>query len=459
MGSLDKVALCGRVKDALDSALIMDHFSYREGNLYCEDVLLSDLAERVGTPVYVYSKRTLEAHYDGLARAFAPLRPKILYSVKSSGNLHLLSTLVARGSGMDVVSGGELFRSLKAGAPPETIVFAGVGKTDRELRQAIHAGIGFINVESEEEIAQLERSAREEGAVPNVAVRINPDVIDSRTHRHTATGHKGSKFGIGMEHVEAVFEQYGRSPHLALRGLHFHLGSPIYSAEPYVRAIQRVLELMRRLEDKGFRVDALDIGGGFMADYGQAGAAAPNPDEYAGPIIELLQGFVDRGGTVLIEPGRTISANAGLLLTSVLYTKHSGERRIAVVDTGMHHLLRPALYEAVMFMWPAKVAPEHVPRSRDVGAELPGVEAYDVVGPICESTDKLASQRKLPPLSRGDLLGIFSAGAYGMVMASQYNAVPRPPEVLVDGQKATVIRRRETHEDLIEAELELSEIY
>lgn len=433
----------------------MDHFAYRAGDLHCEEVSLLEIAERVGTPAYVYSRATFERHYDGLASAFAPLAPHILYSIKSCGNVHLLRLLTRRGSGMDVVSGGELFRALMAGADPAKIVFAGVGKTDAELLQAIRARIGFINVESEDELEQVERIAREQGIVPSVAVRINPDVIDSRTHKHTATGHKGSKFGLPIERIEAAFERHGKSPHIALRGLHFHLGSPIYSAEPYVRAIQRVMALIGTLRGRGFTIDALDIGGGFMAEYGHSGAPAPAFEDYAGPIVDALRDFVSGGGRVMIEPGRSISANAGLLLTRVLYTKESGSRSIAVVDTGMHHLIRPALYDAVQFVWPVRVSAEHVPDSRDI--EAPGKEGlipYDIVGPICESTDCFARDRKLPPLRRGDLLAIFSAGAYGMAMASQYNAVPRPPEVLISSAGITVIRRRETYEDLVAAEID-----
>ena len=428
----------------------MDAFCYRDGTCFCEDVSLVELAQRVGTPAYVYSRQTLVSHFEQFANAFKALNPVILYSVKSCGNIHLLRELVARGSGMDVVSGGELQRALLAGVHPNKIVFAGVGKSDEELRFALRSRIRFVNVESEE---VLERLACELGVVQNVAVRLNPDVVDERTHRHTATGYRGSKFGIDFERVESTFERFGRSPHLRLRGLHFHLGSPIYSSEPYVRAIARVLTLVDTLSAKGFRIDALDIGGGFMADYGQHDSTAPMWGEYADPIAAALGPFIAAGGEVLVEPGRTISANAGILLTRVLFTKRSGEHLVAVVDTGMHHLLRPALYNAVQFLWPVVVDAAHVPHTRDVDAAGLDLAPWDIVGPICESTDRIASGRKVPPLRRGDLLSIFSCGAYGMVMASQYNAVPRPPEVLVDGSRFAIIRRRETYDDLFAAEI------
>jgi diaminopimelate decarboxylase len=432
----------------------MDHFGYREGDLYCEDVSLDQLAARVGTPAYVYSKRTFEGHYSKLFQAFAGLSPTILFSVKSCGNLNLLRLLVRCGAGMDVVSGGELFRAMLAGTPAEKIAFAGVGKTDAEIRQALRARIGWMNVESEQELEAIERLAREIGVVPRVAVRINPDIVDARTHEKTTTGHRGSKFGIDFERMAGVFERFGRSPHLALHGLHFHLGSPLYSGEPHERATVRTLGLVETLRHRGFSITALNIGGGFMADYGLPAARAPEWREYADPILEVLRPFVAAGGRLLLEPGRSISANAGVLLTRVLYTKRSGDHDVAVVDTGMGHFIRPALYDAVHFMWPARVAPEFVTSSRDPSMRLQGLRRYDVVGPICESTDRLAEGRALPPLERGDLLCIFSAGAYGMVMASQYNAIPRPPEVLVDGTDCTIIRRRETYEDLVVAELD-----
>lgn len=431
----------------------MDAFEYRNGELFCEDVSLPQLAARSGTPAYVYSQRTFEDHYRRLAKAFAPLRPEIRYSIKSCGNIHILRVLAACGAGMDVVSGGELFRALHAGVAAERICFAGVGKADHEIEEALRAGVGFFNVESEQELETIERLARALDKRARVAVRINPDVSDAKTHTKTNTGVRGSKFGIDIERVPGVFATFAASPHLELRALHVHIGSPIYGPEPYERAIARTLALREELRQQGHVVDTLNLGGGYMANYGHADVVERSWSDYAGPMEQALRGFLAEGGRCLIEPGRTISANAGLLLTRVLYTKRCGERNVVVVDTGMTHLARPALYDAEHFIWPAKVSPSEAPRTRDPRLRRPDFDVYDIVGPICESSDRLGEARALPAVQRGDLLAIFATGAYGMVMASQYNAVPRPPEVLVSGDTCTQIRRRETYEDLIAAEL------
>jgi len=432
----------------------VDAFEYRAGELFCEEVALRELARHAGTPAYVYSRRTFEDHYRRLASAFSRLSPEVHYSVKSCGNIHILRLLAQCGAGMDVVSGGELHRALQAGVAPEHVCFAGVGKADHEIAEALRVGVGFFNVESEQELATIERSAREHGRRARIAVRINPDVSDPKTHVKTTTGSRGTKFGIDSERVPSVFEQFGRSPHLDLRALHFHIGSPIYGPEPYLRAIARTLPLIDDLRARGFEIDTLNLGGGFMASYGHADVIERSWSDYAGPIEEALRPFLANGGRCLIEPGRTISGNAGILLTRVLYTKRCGDRNVVVVDTGMSHLARPALYDSEHFIWPVSVTPAETPSSRDPRARRPEFDLYDVVGPICESTDRLAEARSLPALERGDLLAVFTTGAYGMVMASQYNAVPRPPEVLVSGDEATLIRRRETYEDLIAAELE-----
>lgn len=432
----------------------MDHFSYRGGELWCEDVALSRLAERVGTPAYVYSRKTFEDHYRSLVTSFTELHPEVRFSVKSCSNLHLLRLLAGLGAGMDVVSGGELFRSLEAGVSPDKICFAGVGKTDRELREALAVKVGWINAESEQELEAIERIARELNHRASVAVRVNPDVADSKTPTKTSTGGRGTKFGIDIDRIVDVFERFGRSDALDLSGLHFHIGSPIYGPEPYVAVIQRALALMDQLKTRGFHVTTLNLGGGYMAHYGHSDVPARGFRDYGAPLAEALRPFLAAGGRIVIEPGRSISANAGVLLTRVLYLKRSGDRRVAVVDTGMTHLARPALYDAEHFIWPVAPGESHTPPSRDPRTQLETLERYDVVGPICESTDRLAVDRALPPFARGDLLAIFSAGAYGMVMASQYNAVPRPPEVLVEGSRCTLIRRRETYQDLIAPELD-----
>jgi len=432
----------------------VEAFEYRAGELFCEDVSLQELAERTKTPAYVYSKRAFEQQYREAAEAFAELAPEVRYSVKSCGNLHILKLLASCGAGMDVVSGGELYRALSAGVQAERICFAGVGKADHELIEAIRIGVGSFNVESEQELETIERIARELNKRVRVAIRINPDVGDSKTHVKTNTGKRGTKFGIDSERVPAVFQAFARSPHLELESLHVHIGSPIYSPEPYLRAIAVVLALAETLRAQGHVINKLNLGGGFMASYGSSDAPEVPWSVFAGPITEALRPFVASGGRCLIEPGRKISANAGVLLTRVLYTKKSGDRNVVVVDTGMTHLMRPALYDSEHFIWPAKVVPAHAPSSRDPRQRRAGFDVYDVHGPICESTDRLGEGRALPPVQRGDLLAIFTTGAYGMVMASQYNAVPRPPEVLISGSESLLIRRRETYEDLVLAELE-----
>ena len=428
----------------------MDHFQYRDGELFCENTPLSAVAAQVGTPAYVYSKQTFLDHYRAIKAAFAELDPIICYSIKSCGNLHLVKLLADQGCGMDVVSGGELFRAQQAGTDMTKVVYAGVGKTDAEIEMAIHAGIGWFNIESEAEFENIASIAQRLGKQAHGALRINPDVADARTHAKTTTGSKETKFGVDIERAKRFFHTYGRNPHCRLDAIHLHIGSPIYSPEPYVKAITKTLEIIDGLRAEGFEINALDIGGGYAADY-ETGAS-PAYADYANAIVPLLREFKQGGGTVILEPGRTIAANAGILLTQVQYIKTGGAKKFVIVDTGMHHLIRPTLYEAWQFIWPTSVSPEHVPAARSKTMDLPGLEVSEVVGPICETGDYLAKDRPLPPVERGDLLAIFSAGAYGMVMASNYNTMPKPPEVLIDGGKIELIRRRETYEDLVAAE-------
>ncbi len=430
----------------------MDWFHHQNGQLFCEDVNLDDLAAKVGTPAYVYSKRTLLHHYDALAAAFAPVDPLICYSIKSCGNIHIIKTLASRGSGMDVVSGGELHRALVAGVDPARIVYAGVGKTDAEIRQALSAGIGWFNIESQAEFANIASIAKEMGKVANAALRVNPDVADPKTHAKTTTGKKESKFGVDLEQARQFFATFGHDRHLRLNAVHLHIGSPIYSAGPYVQAITKALDLIADLEKQGHRIATLDIGGGFAADY--ESGKSPASAAYAKEILPLLAEFKDRGGRVILEPGRYIAANAGVLLCRVQYLKTGGRKKFVIVDTGMHHLIRAAMYDAFHFIWPTRVAPGLEPMKRAAEMDLPRLEPTDVVGPICESSDVFCKDRPLPAVKRGDLLCIYTAGAYGMVMASNYNAMPRPVEVLVDGTEATIIRRRETYDDLVAGELE-----
>jgi diaminopimelate decarboxylase len=426
----------------------MDHFQYRDGALYCEDVPMEQLAGHVGTPAYVYSRATLVHHYRAIESGFGPLAPLICYSIKCCPNIHICKLLRELGSGFDVVSGGELHRALAAGGDPKKIVFAGVGKTDAEIDAAIAAGIGWFNVESEAEMENLIERAASRGARVKAALRINPDV-DPHTHRYTTTGKKETKFGVDSERARQVFARAASSPSVKLCGLHLHLGSPINRVAPFAEAIKKTLGLIDALAAVGHRVEMLDIGGGFGAHY--RGEEAPGAAEYGAAIVPLLAG---RGLQVVLEPGRAIAANAGILLTRVLYTKRSGSRKFVIVDAGMTELIRPALYEAYHFIWPVKPGQGLVPTRRGEAPGVGGLEAVDVVGPVCESGDFLALDRPLPPLRRGDLVAVFSCGAYGRAMASHYNSRPNAPEVLVEGGAYRVIRRRETYDDLLAAERE-----
>ena len=430
----------------------MDDFTYRDGQLFCEQFDLDDLAQRVGTPTYVYATRTFQGHYDRLVKAFAPLDPLICYSVKSCGNVHICRLLTDRGAGMDIVSGGELHRVRQAGARMGRVVYAGVGKTDAEISAALEAGIGWFNIESETEFENIATIARRMGKTTEAALRVNPDVVDPRTPAKTATGAGQTKFGVDVERAKHVFTTYGRDAHVRLRAVHLHIGSPIFSPEPYVKAIRKALDLIADLARQGVEINTLDIGGGFAADYETS--QAPLAADYADQIVPLLQPFHAAGGRVILEPGRAIAANAGVLLTRVQYVKLSGAKKFVIVDSGMNHLARVALYDAYHFIWPTNVAPAHVPVDRSPQQAMAGLVPCDVVGPVCETGDFFAQDRPLPPVARGDLMCVFTAGAYGMTMASNYNGMPRPAEVLVDGDQGRMVRRRETYEDLVAAETE-----
>ncbi|MEM1011385.1 MAG: diaminopimelate decarboxylase [Planctomycetota bacterium] len=425
----------------------MDHFQHKNGELYCEDVPASTLAEVYGTPLYVYSRATLLRHYQQVAEAFAPVDPTVCYSIKSNGNLSLCRLLVEAGCGMDVTSGGELFRALRAGVDPKRVIFAGVGKTDAEIQQALTAGgegIAAFNVESEAEIENLARVAQAADTVATAALRVNPDV-DPDTHAYTTTGKKETKFGVDLDRAEAVFDKYRDLPGIRLAGLHMHLGSPIYSVEPYVLATQKINATIDRLREQGHAVEWFDIGGGFGVNYEHPDQALPVSD-FADALVPLLK---DRGYKVAIEPGRYIAGNAGVLLGRVLYRKTSGSKSFVISDVGMNDLLRPSLYGAYHFIWPTA---GDGPASRDKDVAIPDGETVDVVGPVCETGDFVARGRLLPKTERGDLIAIYTAGAYAFSMASNYNNRPRPAEVLVDGDRHTLVRRRETYEDLVALE-------
>jgi diaminopimelate decarboxylase len=425
----------------------MDFFNYKNGQLYCENVPAERIAAEVGTPVYVYSKATLLHHYKQIADAFKSVNATVCYSIKSNGNLNLCKALAAAGCGFDVTSGGELFRALQAGGDPKKIIYAGVGKTDEEIREAIEVGIAAFNIESEEEIENIDRVAASIGKQAIGAIRINPDV-DPKTHAKTTTGKKETKFGVDIERAERVFEQYRNLKHLRVGGIHIHIGSPVYEIQPYVDAVQKVTALIDRLTERGHRIEWFDVGGGFAVNYERPDQALP-VTEHAKALIPLLAG---KPYKIAFEPGRYIAGNAGVLLTRVLYRKTGGEKKFVIVDAGMNDLIRPTLYESYHHIWPVKPDTANLTEERSRAFEPRGGEVVDVVGPICESGDYLAKGRPLPPTKRGDLLAVFTAGAYGFAMSSNYNNRPRVPEVLVDGSSYRVIRRRETLEDLVALE-------
>lgn len=448
----------------------MDSFRYSNGRLSCEGVAASDLAGRFGTPTYVYSKTTLIDHCDKLAAAFGELNPLICYSIKCCANIHVCRVLAERGAGMDVVSGGELERARLAGVPMSRVVYAGVGKTDAEIEAALGGSltsgdrersvaheresrgpIGYFNIESEPEFENVAAIARRLGVRSRGALRVNPDV-DPRTHAYTSTGKKESKFGVDIERAARFFERYGRDEFLTLDALHLHIGSPVYDVEPYVAAVKKVLGLIDELERRGHRIATLDLGGGFGADYETD--RSPPASAYAAAIVPLLRERVKSGLKIILEPGRAIAGNAGVLLTRVLYVKEGAAgKRFVICDAGMNTLIRPSLYGAFHFLWPTDPGEGMSPPRRGPDVDLPGLVTCDVVGPICESGDFLAKDRRIPPVKRGDLLAVFTAGAYGMTMASTYNSQPLPAEVLVDGADARLIRRRQATQDLFADEM------
>jgi diaminopimelate decarboxylase len=424
----------------------MDHFNYRNGKLFAEDVDVERIADEVGTPVYIYSKATFTEHLQKIQRAYAKLETTICYSVKACGNINILRFLAEHGSGFDIVSGGELYRVLQAGGNPAKTVYAGVGKTDKEIIEALNAGIGYFNIESEAELDNLIRLARQSSATkdrpPKAALRVNPD-IDYKTHAFITTGKKETKFGVDIERAQKVFDDYAGNAAVDLCAIHVHLGSGGKTIDPYVEAVRRTIPLIDTLRGNGHIIEALDLGGGYGADY--ESDSVPSAADYAAGILPLLK---DKDLKLILEPGKSICANAGIMLTRVLYTKKGGAKEFVIVDAGMNDLIRPSLYDAFHFIWPANVQQGFVPAQRSKNLQPEGTKPFDVVGPICEGADFLAKDRFLPPIRRGDLLNVFTAGAYGFSMSSNYNARCRAAEVLVDGNKFSLIRKRETYEDL-----------
>lgn len=424
----------------------MDYFNYRNGKLFAEDVGVEEIADEVGTPVYVYSKATFKDHLQKIHEAYRRLDTMICYSVKACGNIHVLKLVAESGSGFDIVSGGELYRVLQAGGDPSKVVYAGVGKTDVEIVEALDAGIGYFNIESEAELENLIRLAKARGKRPKVALRVNPDV-EYKTHAFLTTGKRETKFGVDIERAVRVFADYGANTAVHLCALHVHLGTGGKKIDPYVEAVEKILPLVDRLRSKGHSVESLDLGGGYGADY--ESDTVPSAAEYAAGIVPLLR---DKNLKLILEPGKSICANVGIMLTRVLYVKRGGSKKFVIADAGMNDLIRPSLYDAFHFIWPVKVKEAFVPPRRSRDLQLDGTEVVDVVGPICEGADFFARDRALPPVQRGDLLCVFTAGAYGFSMSSNYNARGRAAEVLVDGETFSVIRKRETYEDLVAPE-------
>ncbi len=429
----------------------MDHFTYAGGELMAEEVPVREIAERHGTPLYVYSAHTIAGHYGRLRDAFAgavgiPAPPVICYSVKANSNLSILKLMHDMGAGFDVVSGGEIHRALKAGADPGKIVYAGVGKTDAEILLALEKGILLFNVESLEELENIDRLAGQAGRRAPVALRVNPDV-DPQTHTYITTGKKETKFGVDLVRALEILSRGRQLRHVDLRGLHVHIGSQITKVEPYVETLSRIADFVPECRRVGLGLEWIDIGGGFGIWY---------KDKLARPAREIAAAvlpFLGRiGCKVLLEPGRFIVGNAGILVTRVLYVKESGEKKFAICDAGMNDLIRPTLYGAYHRIWPVRTDPGHAGEAPDEERWPGPLVTTDVVGPICESGDFIAKERRLPPLRRGDLVCVFSAGAYGYAMASTYNSQPRPCEVMVSGKEARVVTERETPEDLFRNE-------
>lgn len=414
---------------------------HRGGELYFDAVPLARLAAEFGTPLYVYSAGRIQSNFARLSQAFQLPRANpsvsIHYSVKANSNASLLRLLRDLGAGFDVVSGGELFRVLRAGAQPAMIVFAGVGKTEAEIEQGLRAGIGWFNVESADELETLDAAAGRLGRIAVVALRLNPGV-EPDTHHHIRTSGVGSKFGLPVDEALSLCRAHPRYAHIQMRGVHIHIGSQLPGPEPVIEALETAHEVMHKARAGGAPMDTLDLGGGFPVAY-REGERAPDFADFAAPINDWLLRHSPPIAHVMLEPGRSMVADAGVLLTSVQAVKQAAGRQLVIVDAGMNTLLRPALYDAYH-----RVVPLHPTDHSALST--------DIAGPICESADFLARDRSLPPLRRGDRLAILDVGAYGFSMASHYNSHPLPAEVLVEGETYRLVRRREAYEDMVKLE-------
>jgi diaminopimelate decarboxylase len=428
----------------------MDHFHYQAGALHCESLPVSRLAEIHGTPLFIYSTRTLLHQLGEIQRAFAPASPLICYSIKTNANLSICRLMAENGAGFDVTSGGELYRALRSGARGDQIVFAGVGKTDEEMREGLEHGVLMFNVESEAELLALAAVARATGRPARVALRVNPS-LPPKTHVKTDTSVKGTKFGLDIESIVDFGREVIDNPHVRVVGLHMHLGSPILDPRPYRNGAEKGVALIERLRQQGHPIEYLNMGGGFGIHYKKQEALAA--DTFAEVILPAAKASRCR---LILEPGRFIVGNAGILVSRVIFTKDSGGKHFVIQDAAMNDLIRPTLYDSFHRIWPVCPPSGFPAPPSDFEADIPGTVPSDVVGPVCESGDYLAKDRKLPPLGRGDLLATFSAGAYGMAMSSNYNSRLRAAEVLVDGDSHRLIRRRETFADLVRTEEELA---
>ncbi len=412
----------------------MHHFAYKAGVLHAEDVDLSNVAKSVGTPLYCYSTATLQRHYRLLAEAFEGQNALICFAVKANSNQGVLATLAQLGAGMDVVSEGELRRAMAARVAPEKIIFAGVGKTRSEMAYALKQGILGFNVESEPELRALNEVAGELGRKAPIAIRVNPDV-DAKTHAKISTGKSENKFGVPFAEARALYDLAAELPALDIVGIHMHIGSQITDLAPMRAAFTLMRQLAKELLAAGYQLRHLDLGGGLGIPYDAKDPLPPHPRDYAAIIVECLG---DLGLELVLEPGRIIAANSGVLLTRVIHVKEGADRTFLIVDAAMNDLLRPTLYEAHHDIWPVR---------EDLKSMPPVVQ--DIVGPVCETGDYIALERSLPPFSEGDLVAVMAAGAYGAVMSSTYNSRPLVPEVLVKGEDFAVVRPRQSYDELI----------
>ena len=414
----------------------MNHFGYRNGVLHCEDVSLEAIARELGTPAYVYSDATLRRHYQVLADAFADRNLLIAYAVKANSNIGVLATLAEMGAGADTVSGGEMLRAIEAGIPADRIVFSGVGKTREEMRLGLELGIHQFNVESRPELHRLSAVAQEMGKTAKIAFRVNPHV-EAGGHAHISTGTPETKFGIAWHEAELFFEEASRLPNIEPVGIAVHIGSQIIRVDPMRAAWEKVVTLARRLRERGFAISRVDFGGGLGVPY-KDGEDPDSPTIYAKQAREVL-GNLDV--QLILEPGRLIAGNAGVLISRVEYVKERDGRTFVILDAGMNDLMRPALYSAHHEVLPVRTPAMGAPRS-----------AVDLVGPICESTDRFAKDRPMPPLAEGDLVAFMTAGAYGATLSSQYNSRPLVAEALVRGDACVVVRRRPAFDEMIALE-------